>query len=93
LHLRRRYKEIYYYAEKGECDFIVVEKGEVKEVIQVCYQLTQDNLDRELNGLLEALHFFNKEEGTIITLNQTDRFEKDGKVAKVVPFYNFVSGF
>lgn len=93
LHLRRRYKEIYYFAEKGECDFIVIEKGEVKDVIQVCYQLTQDNLDRELNGLLEALHFFNKEEGTIITFNQTDRFEKDGKVATVIPFYNFTAEF
>ncbi|KAF0238996.1 MAG: hypothetical protein FD181_381 [Prolixibacteraceae bacterium] len=91
LHLRRQYKDIYYYAEKGECDFIVVEKGEVTDVIQVCYQLTQDNLDRELNGLFEALHFFNRDEGSIITLNQSDRFEKDGKVAKVVPFYNFVT--
>lgn len=92
LHLRRKYKEIYYFSEKGECDFIAVEKGEPTEIVQVCYELNPDNLDRELNGLFEALDFFEKEKGFIITQNQTDRFERNGKVAEVVPCHQYFLG-
>ena len=35
LHLRRKYKHIFYYKDKGECDFITMEKNTVKEVKQV----------------------------------------------------------
>ncbi|MHA4742368.1 ATP-binding protein [Dyadobacter sp. MSC1_007] len=85
LHLRRQFKEIYYFAEKGECDFVVSEKGAVKQVLQVCYELTADNLDRELNGLFEAMDFFKLKAGRIVTLHQTDEFERDGKKISVVP--------
>ena len=91
LHLRRKYEEIYYFSEKGECDFIVSEKEIVQQVVQVCYDLNQDNLERELNGLYEALDFFGMEQGTIVTLNQNDRFEKNGKVANVVPAHEFMT--
>lgn len=90
MHLRRKYKEIYYFSEKGECDFIVFNKGSIQEVIQVCFDLTVENLDRELNGLWEALSFFNKKEGQIITLRQTDHFEKEGMTIKVIPCHEFM---
>lgn len=92
LYLRRKYKEIYYFSEKGECDFIAVEREEATEIVQVSYELNPDNLDRELNGLFEALAFFEKGEGLIITQNQTDRFERNGKVAKVVPCHQYFLG-
>jgi len=59
------------------------------KIIQVCYELTPDNLNRELNGLFEALAFFEKEEGFIITQNQADRFERNGKVVKVLPCHHY----
>jgi len=90
LHLRRNYKEIYYFSEKGECDFIVCEKGKVREVIQACFQLTPDNLERELNGLLEALRFFKLKEGVLITANQKDRFEKEGMVVNAIPYHEYI---
>lgn len=90
LHLRRQFKEIYYFAEKGECDFVVCEKGAVRQVLQVCYELTADNLDREFNGLFEAMDFFKLNTGTLVTLHQTDEFEKEGKVISVVPAINFL---
>lgn len=89
LYLRRNFKEIYYFSEKGECDFVVFDKGTVNEVIQVCYELNPDNLDRELNGLFEALSFFQLNKGTIITLNQSDTFEREGLIADVVPCHKY----
>ena len=84
LFLRRKSKEIYYFTEQSECDFIVFQAGKPSEIIQVCYELTPDNLNRELNGLYEALTFFDSKKGYIITLNQSDRFEKNGMVAEVI---------
>jgi len=84
LHLRRTCKEMYYFKEKGECDFLVKEKNTVKECIQVCYQLSSDNQDREINGLLEAMKMFSHKKGTLITLNQNDSLVFEDKVITVI---------
>lgn len=89
LHLRRNFKEIYYFSEKSECDFVTFDKGNAHEVIQVCYELNPENLNRELNGLFEALSFFELKEGTIVTLNQSDTFEREGLIAKAVPCHEY----
>jgi predicted AAA+ superfamily ATPase len=91
LHLRQRYRNIYYFAEKGECDFIVLENNVVREVTQVCLELDQDNIDREINGLMEALTFFNIKEGTIVTLGQTDKLIKNDKIIHIVTAYDYLS--
>lgn len=89
LHLRRRFKDICYFSEKGECNFVVSDKDRVQMVVQVCYELTPDNLDRELNGLFEALDFFDMDKGFIVTQNQNDHFEREGKTAEVLPCHQF----
>ena len=90
LHLRSRHKSILYFSEKRECDFIVTQKGTKPLVIQVCFTLGRDNLDRELGGLFEALEFFNVKEGVIVTLNQSDSFTREGKTATVIPAWEFL---
>lgn len=85
LHLRRKYKHIFYYKDRGECDFIAIEKNTVKEAIQVCLTITNENFDREYNGLLEAIQNLGLKQGTIVTLNQSDTFEKDGIIIRMMP--------
>jgi len=92
MHLRRQTKEIYYYAENNECDFVVFKKGKLSGLFQVCLQLDQDNLDRELSGLYEAMDFFNINEGVIITNDQSDSFLKNGKTITTIPFYKWAGG-
>jgi hypothetical protein len=87
MELRRRTSELYYFAEKKECDFVVFKNGKMSGLYQVCFQLDQDNLDRELSGLTEALDYFKLKRGTIITQNQTDSFNINGKIISAVPFY------
>lgn len=89
LHLRRKYKHIFYYKDKGECDFIVMEKNTVKQAIQVCLNINDENFDREYNGLLGAMQNLGLNEGYIITLNQSDVFEKDDMVIKMIPASDF----
>jgi uncharacterized protein len=89
LHLRRKTKEIYYFAEKNECDFVVFQQKKPEGIYQVCWQLNQDNLDRELNGLNEAMDFFKVNQGTIITFNQNETFEIGNKKCNAIPFYEW----
>lgn len=89
LHLRRKYKHIFYYKDKGECDFIAMEKSAVKEAIQVCLTVNDENFDREYNGLLGAMQNLGLKEGCIVTLNQSDQFEIDDMTIKMVPAYEF----
>jgi len=91
VHLRSKYKSIFYFTGKHECDFIVISKGKKPLIFQVCYELNRDNLDRELDGLFEALDYFNTREGVVITLNQTDKFTRNGKIATVMPAWKFLS--
>ena len=57
--------------------------------IQVCWNVTPENMAREMDGLREAMEFFDLAEGTIVTLDQRYRFEKDGKTIHLVPFWEF----
>jgi uncharacterized protein len=90
LHLRRRFREIYYFSEQKECDFIVFQNGAPVDAIQVCFDLNADNLDREINGLLAALSELKLKEGTIVTLDQKDEYEKDGCIIKVFPCHEYL---
>ena len=90
LHLRRKHSEIYYYKDKGECDFVVQSRGKVEKLVQVCYQTDDLNFQREYSGLVEAMTFFQINEGVIVTLNQKDVFEKDGYTVKLIPAHEFL---
>lgn len=86
LGLRRKFREIFYFKEKNECDFVLKEKGKVTAAIQVCSDFNEENKGREINGLLTALKAFGLKEGLILTYDQDDEFVIEGKriVAKPV---------
>lgn len=90
LHLRRRFTELYYFDEKGECDFVAMKNGVVTELVQVCYELTPDNLKRELNGLLQAMRFFNLKKATLVTFSGIDLIKEDTYEIAVIPAYKYL---
>ena len=92
LQLRRQKNEIYYFSEKNECDFVVFENGKFSELFQACFELTNENLDRELAGITEAMELFNVKNGSIITNNQTDSFTIAGKTVTAIPFHQWAEG-
>ena len=75
--------EIYFYNKNGiECDFIVRKDGAIK-AIQVCYELNEKNIKREINGLNKLP--FSCDEKVIITYKQSDTIED----IKVIPFWEY----
>jgi len=87
--LRRKHKEIFYFNEGKECDFAIADKGKITELYQVCWQLNDNNTERELNGLIEAMEYFGIKTARIITANQQDSFNVSGKNILVEPFHLF----
>ena len=76
IHLRRSYKEIYYFQSKeSECDFVVKWNEEIIGAVQVFWDLNTDNLQRELKGLKVALEETKAPKGVLLTWNQEDFFD------------------
>lgn len=77
LSLLQKGKEIYYYKEKSECDFVIKEGTIITQAIQVCYSLdNKDTQKREIQGLLEASKELKCKNLVIIT----DSIEKEEKI-------------
>ena len=85
LHLRKKYKEIFYYKGNRECDFLIKEGTKITHAVQVCNILTEENKQREIEGLQEAMQKFNLKKGTIITMDQKDKIEN----VEIIPLIEF----
>ena len=73
-----------------QCDFISRDTGKKLELYQVCFELNEDNKDREINGVLTAMEYTKLKNGTILTLNQTDEFEFGNKKIYVKPVWQWL---
>ncbi|MFA6336179.1 MAG: ATP-binding protein [Bacteroidales bacterium] len=91
LQLRRKGNEIYYFDDKGECDFVVCKGGKALEVIQVCLDVNPDNIEREVGGLTAAMNFFSVSQGRVITLNQSESINEQGRKIIVEPFWKWAN--
>lgn len=85
LELKRSGKDIFYYKEKKECDFLVFDRDRVVEAIQVCYDMSdKDTREREVAGLLEACEALGLQRGAIVTLDEDDEFIQEGICVRLV---------
>jgi len=90
LQLKRSGKELYYYKNKRECDFLIKQKTKIIEAIQVTDVISAANRERELNGLIAAMESFNLKKGLIITRNQEEKFRSQGREILVLPIYKWL---
>ncbi len=91
--LRKTKLDLYYFKEMKECDFVVFEGNSCKWLIQVTERLHSDNQKREMDGLLEAMGFFEKSEGFILTLDQRDRLALGEKTIHILPVKDFLASY
>ena len=79
LELKRRGYEMSYFAGAREVDFLARRDGEKTLPVQVSWELTPANRDREVEGLLEACRVLGLSEGLMLTDDQ----EEDIKLGAV----------
>ncbi|MDF1572928.1 MAG: DUF4143 domain-containing protein [Bacteroidales bacterium] len=93
LLLRNQHRDIYYFSGRHECDFVIRIKADKYFLVQVCLELSPDNIDREINGLMEAMDYLHCRDGIIVTLTQKDYLEKNGTRIPAIPFHEFSQGY
>ena len=90
INLRKKFNNIFYFQDGGECDFVVKEGTKITRAIQVCFDLNEDNKDREINGLVKALEKFGLKTGMILTYNQEDELKTKDKRIKILPVWKWL---
>lgn len=87
LEYRRRQKDIFYWKNKNEVDFLIREGTKIDKIINICWELTEENEQREIAGLLEAMEKFKKREAEIITVGYGKEIKIGNKKIKVKNFF------
>jgi uncharacterized protein len=91
LHLRMQRKEIYFYKEKKECDFVVREGTRIVQAFQVTTSLSNPEVKkREFEGLLEAMKTYDLQEGIILTENENETIVMGESRISVIPIWKWL---
>lgn len=90
VELKRRSKEIFYFNDSKECDFVTREGKKITSAIQVTWKLTKENKERELSGLVEAMQKFGLKKGLIITSGQEETIKQREKTIQVKPAWKWL---
>ena len=76
---------------KKECDFVVREGMRIKEAYQVTIAMNDEKTrKREIEGLMEAMNAYGLAEGYILTMEEKEELEIDGKQVHVLPTWEWM---
>ena len=91
LHLKMQMKDIYFHKEKKECDFVLREGNQIVQAIQVTTNLSEPEVrKREIEGLTEAMNTYHLREGIILTENEQQTIEMEGRLISVIPIWKWL---
>lgn len=90
IELLRRRREMFYFRQGSECDFIVKEGIRPEQAIQVCWELTSRNRRRELKGLAAAMDTLDLRHGLILTYEQEGSERVGGREVPVKPVWKWL---
>lgn len=88
LKLRRAIQDIHYYQTQNglEVDFLTICPNGKMALYQVTYSmLSETTRQRELRALLQALDELQLKRGTIVTMDESEALEIDGKQISIIP--------
>jgi len=89
--LKRRNYSVYFLKNGFECDFVIVSATGLKNIIQVCYDISDSlTLKREVKGVVNAAKELGLKSGTIITYDNNDTLEESGIVISIVTLTEFL---
>lgn len=90
LELLKQGRKILSQQGNGECDFVLSEKDNPSEAIQVTFDITDEQTrKREIKGLVQCCKALGLANGTILTFDQEEQLESDGVQIAVVPVWKY----
>jgi len=90
LELLRRGKEVFFYAGKNECDFVIKEGIKITAAIQVAWILNNVNSKREIDGLKEAMNTYNLKQGLLITAGSDEINQINDDSIQIIPIWKWL---
>lgn len=93
LKLRNPDDSIFYFvndADGTECDFVIERRDGTFGAVQVCWELSRDNEEREINGALRAMERYGLKEAVLVTRDQSDLISEGGRIIRVVPAWKWL---
>ena len=90
LELLRRGNEVFYNTGKYECDFLIQEGLKITKAIQVVHTLNAENMEREYNGLQEAMRTYNLNKGLLITSHIDDTYRIDDNSIEITEAWRWL---
>jgi uncharacterized protein len=81
LEYRRKSEDIFYWKGKNEVDFLLRKGTIIEKAVNVCWELNDENKEREIAGLKEAMEKFKLKKAEIITMGYAEEIKvKGGKI-------------
>jgi len=91
IELKRRGCDVFYHADKKECDFVVREGIRITQAYQVTVKMDDEKTrKREIEGLQEAMDAYKLAEGYIITMEEKEELTVNGKAIHVIPAWEWM---
>lgn len=91
IELMRRGCDVFFHADKKECDFVVRQGVRITQAYQVTVKMDDEKTrKREIEGLQEAMDAYGLTEGYIITMNEKEELTEGGKAIHVVPAWEWM---
>ena len=93
--IRRKYeigKNLFYYRNQSdkEVDFVVRENNIVRQLVQVCWDMSNPKTQkREIGSLMACAKDFPNGELFVITWNEQKEITMKGKIIHVIPYYKW----
>jgi hypothetical protein len=81
--------EVFYHENGRECDLVLVERNEITSMVQVTWELNESNMEREIEGLTEAMKKYGLDNGIIVTKEQEDELEMEGGRIEIIPAWKW----
>jgi hypothetical protein len=92
LELRRRFKDIFYWEEEKEVDFIVKEGENIRCIVNASVNISNKfTREREISSLIAGMDYFDKKESFLIILEgKSQIIETEVGVIKVINLPDFL---
>lgn len=90
IELKIRGKNLYYFKDKSECDFLIQDNNTITQVIQVTQRIDHSNEKREFEGILNSFKRLQIKDGLILTENQDETRIINNKKILIRPIWKWL---
>ncbi len=92
--LRPTYTDIFYYRERQwEVDFVIAKNGQVNQLIQVSYDISQEKTRiREINALIKGAQKLGCQDLVLLNMDEQANITTKGHTVRLIPVAEWLAG-